>query len=191
ARPRLDHPAHDIKGFTALLRMIGDKIDALLGDKGRDADAVREALKEIEVDVEAIIPSKSNRKQPIEFDRQAYKQRNLMEPGFNKLKNWPRIATRYDKSAAAAISSRSASVGLGGDKPAHDEDAGQLFRPHSERCVRVGGFRWVSMGFASGSTHPTHFLRTFILPRLTGEDDRSSRLRADERTHRSDYRHLR
>ncbi|MGZ8330287.1 MAG: hypothetical protein ACXWVA_04485 [Rhodoplanes sp.] len=124
--------------------MIGDKIDALLGDKGRDADAVREALKEIEVDVEAIIPSKSNRKQPIEFDRQAYKQRNLMEPGFNKLKNWPRIATRYDKSAAAAISSRSASVGLGGDKPAHDEDAGQLFRPHSERCVRVGGFRWVS-----------------------------------------------
>ncbi|MGZ8299626.1 MAG: transposase [Rhodoplanes sp.] len=85
--------AHDIKGFTALLRMIGDKIDALLGDKGRDADAVREALKEIEVDVEAIIPSKSNRKQPIEFDRQAYKQRNLMEPGFNKLKNWPRIAT--------------------------------------------------------------------------------------------------
>ena len=37
--------------------MIGDKIDALLADKGYDADAVRQALSEMEV--EAIIPSKS------------------------------------------------------------------------------------------------------------------------------------
>ena len=37
--------AHDIKGFAPLLRMIADRIDALLADKGYDADAVRDALK--------------------------------------------------------------------------------------------------------------------------------------------------
>jgi transposase len=93
--------AHDIKGFATLLRMIGDKVDALLADKGYDADAVREALKEI--DVEAVIPSKSNRKQPLAFDREAYRQRNVIERMFNKLKNWRRIATRYDKSAGSFL----------------------------------------------------------------------------------------
>jgi transposase len=81
--------------------MIGDKIDALLADKGYDADAVREALNEMEV--EAVIPSKSNRKQPIKFDREAYKRRNLIERMFNKLKNWRRIATRYDKTASSFL----------------------------------------------------------------------------------------
>ena len=81
--------------------MIGDKIDALLADKGYDADAVRQALSEMEV--EAIIPSKSNRKQPIAFDREAYKRRNLIEGMFNKLKNWRRVATRYDKTASSFL----------------------------------------------------------------------------------------
>ena len=81
--------------------MIGDKIDALLADKGYDADAVRQALSEMEV--EAIIPSKSNRKQPIAFDREAYKRRNLIERMFNKLKNWRRGATRYDKTASSFL----------------------------------------------------------------------------------------
>jgi hypothetical protein len=49
--------------------MIGNKMDALLADKAYDADAVREALEEIEV--EAVVPSKSNRKQPRAFDREA------------------------------------------------------------------------------------------------------------------------
>jgi transposase len=93
--------AHDIKGFTTLLRMIGDKIDALLADKGYDADTVRNALDEI--NVEAVIPSKSNRKQPPEFDREVYKKRNLIERMFNKLKNWRRIATRYDKTATSFL----------------------------------------------------------------------------------------
>jgi transposase len=81
--------------------MIDDKVDALLADKGYDADAVREALKEI--GVEAVIPSKSSRKQAIEFDREAYKRRNLIERMFNKLKNWRRIATRYDKTASSFL----------------------------------------------------------------------------------------
>ena len=80
-----------------LLRMIADKIDAMLADKGYDSDANRDALAELEI--EAVIPSKSNRKDPDPYDREAYKQRNLIERMFNKLKNWRRIATRYDKTA--------------------------------------------------------------------------------------------
>lgn len=84
-----------------LLRMIADKIDALLADKGYDSDAIRDALAELEI--EAVIPPKSNRKDPDPYDREAYKQRNLIERMFNKLKNWRRIATRYDKTATSFL----------------------------------------------------------------------------------------
>jgi transposase len=81
--------------------MIGDKIDAMLADKGYDADAIREALQQN--NIEAVIPSKSNRRQPLEFDREAYKRRNLIERLFNKLKSWRRIATRYDKTRSSFL----------------------------------------------------------------------------------------
>lgn len=76
--------------------MIGDKIEALLADKGYDADAIREELANAEV--EAVIPAKSNRREPIPHDREKYRSRNLVERLFNKLKNWRRIAARYDKT---------------------------------------------------------------------------------------------
>jgi len=40
---------HDIQGFGPLFRMIADKIEALLADKGYDADAIREELAKAEV----------------------------------------------------------------------------------------------------------------------------------------------
>jgi transposase len=68
----------------------------LLADKGYDADAIREALAKAEI--EAVIPAKRNRKDPAPHDAEKYKWRNLIERLFNKLKNWRRIATRYDKT---------------------------------------------------------------------------------------------
>lgn len=79
-----------------MFRMIADTIEALLADKGYDADAIREELAKAEV--EAVIPAKSNRRHPIPHDRTKYRWRNLVERLFNKLKNWRRIATRYDKT---------------------------------------------------------------------------------------------
>jgi transposase len=76
--------------------LIADKIEALLADKGYDTDAIREELAKAEV--EAVIPSKNNRREPIAHDRKKYRWRNLVERLFNKLKNWRRIATRYDKT---------------------------------------------------------------------------------------------
>lgn len=87
---------HDVHGFAPLFRMIGDKIEAFLADRGYDADAIREEI--AKADVEAVIPAKSNRRNPIPHDRAKYKWRNLIERLFNKLKNWRRVATRYDKT---------------------------------------------------------------------------------------------
>lgn len=56
--------------------MIADKIEALLADKGYDADAIREEL--TKADVEAVIPAKSNRREPIAHDREKYRWRNLV-----------------------------------------------------------------------------------------------------------------
>lgn len=79
-----------------MFRMIGDRIEALLADRGYDADAIREEL--AKAGVEAVIPAQSNRRAPATHDRHKYRWRNLVERLFNKLKNWRRVATRYDKT---------------------------------------------------------------------------------------------
>ncbi len=76
--------------------MITDKIEAFLADKGYDADSIRDEI--AKAGVEAVIPAKSNRKSPAPYDREKYRWRNLVERLFNKLKNWRRVATRYDKT---------------------------------------------------------------------------------------------
>jgi hypothetical protein len=58
---------HDVKGFAPLFRMITDKIEAFLGDRGDDDDAIREGFAIAEV--EAVIPAKSNRKSATPHDR--------------------------------------------------------------------------------------------------------------------------
>ena len=47
----------------------------------------------------AIIPNKSNRKQPFSFNNKSYKQRHRIENAFCRLKDFRRIATRYDRLA--------------------------------------------------------------------------------------------
>ena len=76
--------------------MLADRIEALLADKGYDSDAIRQELAKAEV--ESVIPAKSNRRNPAPHDRKKYRWRNLIERLFNNLKNWRRIATRYDKT---------------------------------------------------------------------------------------------
>ncbi|MDQ2083227.1 IS5 family transposase [Xanthobacteraceae bacterium Astr-EGSB] len=87
---------HDTQAFAPLLRMISDRIEAVLADKGYDADAIRDEIAGVKV--EAVIPSKSNRGKPIPHDKAKYKWRNQIERPFNKPKNWRRVVTRYDKS---------------------------------------------------------------------------------------------
>lgn len=69
----------------------------LLADKGYDTNAFRAFLKEN--NIKPVIPGKSNRKKRIRYDKQAYKGRNVVERCFCRLKDFRRIATRYDKLA--------------------------------------------------------------------------------------------
>jgi transposase len=67
----------------------------VIADKGYDANQV---LGFISVQgAKAVIPPRSNRKVQREYDRELYKQRNVIERTFNRLKSWRRIATRYDR----------------------------------------------------------------------------------------------
>ena len=69
----------------------------LLADRGYDADWFREALQG--KGIEPCIPPKKNRKRKIEYDPALYKQRHKIENMFGKLKDWRRVATRYDRCA--------------------------------------------------------------------------------------------
>ncbi len=69
----------------------------LLADRGYDADWFRDALRE--KGIKACIPAKKNRKQKIKFNGKLYKQRHKVENMFGKLKDWRRVATRYDRCA--------------------------------------------------------------------------------------------
>ena len=73
----------------------------LLADKGYDADALRAQV--CEAGSWANIPPKRNRRDPICFSRHLYKNRNLIERFFNKLKHFRRVATRYDKLAESFL----------------------------------------------------------------------------------------
>ena len=54
--------------------------------------------------IEAVIPSTTSRKQPIAYDTIAYKERNWIERFWCRIKDWRRIATRYDKLARNYLS---------------------------------------------------------------------------------------
>ena len=75
------------------------KTDALLADKGYDANYIVEAAQNM--GAIAVIPPKSNRIIQQEYDKALYKERDFVEILFNKLKNFCRTATRYDKAALA------------------------------------------------------------------------------------------
>ncbi len=70
-------------------------VDEVVADKGFDADGLRADL--IERDINPIIPNKVNRVDPWPFDAWAYRDRNMIERLIGKLKQFRRIATRYDK----------------------------------------------------------------------------------------------
>lgn len=85
--------AHDITAAPALLE--GQKADAVLADKAYDSNGLRDQIAEMEA--QAVIPSKRNRKVFIPHNTQLYKQRNRIERCFGRLKHFRRFATRYDR----------------------------------------------------------------------------------------------
>lgn len=75
----------------------------LLADKGYDTNAIRDLV--AARGAEAVIPSTAQRRTPIPYDRDAYRARNQVERLWCRLKDWRRVATRYDKLAGNYLSS--------------------------------------------------------------------------------------
>lgn len=88
---------NDITMARDLVEAAGS-FDRLLADRGYDADHLRTLL--AERNVEAVIPTTTSRRQPIPYDVVAYRRRNTVERLWARLKDFRRVATRYDKLAA-------------------------------------------------------------------------------------------
>jgi transposase len=69
----------------------------LIADKAYDADHLRTWLQN--KGIEAVIPGRAARSVVYTLNRTAYRRRNVIERMFGRLKNWKRIATRYDRLA--------------------------------------------------------------------------------------------
>ena len=72
--------------------------DRVVGDKGYSSPTVRRYLKERKIGV--VIPTKVDEVPDPSFDREAYRERNMVERLINRLKQYRRIATRDEKRAA-------------------------------------------------------------------------------------------
>lgn len=81
---------------AALIEAAG-RFDKLIADKGYDTNAIRDLV--ASRGAEAVIPSTTSRRAPIPYDRDAYRARNRVERLWCRLKDWRRVATRYDKLA--------------------------------------------------------------------------------------------
>ena len=85
---------HDITQAPALMKEVD--VEVTIADRGYDSEAFVTLLEQ--EGIEAVIPSRENRKEPREYDKHWYKMRNIVERTFNWLKRYRRIATRYEKT---------------------------------------------------------------------------------------------
>ena len=92
----------DHKGARLMLDAL-PPAKSMTADRGYDSDWFRNAL--IEKGIEPCIPPKKTRKTQHHYDLALYKKRHKIENSFGWLKDWRRIATRYDRCAHAFFSS--------------------------------------------------------------------------------------
>lgn len=75
--------------------------DAVAGDKGYSATALRDWLDEREID--AVIPKRTDEGGPNDYDQDLYRERPMIERTLNRLKRYRRIATRYEQLASSYL----------------------------------------------------------------------------------------
>ena len=96
--------AGQVSDYTGAAALLDDlpKAKWMLADRGYDADWFREALQD--KGIRACIPGRKKRKTPIKYDKRRYKRRNRIEIMFGRLKDWRRVATRYDRCPKVFLS---------------------------------------------------------------------------------------
>lgn len=91
----------DIQAVDALIEAAG-RVRRLIADKGYDADRFRRALKT--AGTVPVIPGRINRRRLVQYDKLRYRDRWRIEAAFCRLKDFRRVATRYDKLARNFLS---------------------------------------------------------------------------------------
>jgi transposase len=88
---------HDAPVFDAVFDQCPamPQLEYVVLDKGYDSDHIRQQVQDRELT--PVIPPKRNRKAPISYDAEHYQLREKVERFFNQLKQFRRIATRYEK----------------------------------------------------------------------------------------------
>lgn len=86
----------DIGQAEALIH--GLRPNHVLADRAYDANRFHDAI--LDVDATPVIPPMPQRRHQHFYDRELYKERNRIERFFNKIKQFRRVATRYDKLLA-------------------------------------------------------------------------------------------
>ena len=94
--------AHDCPIAERLINRV-EAAERLLADKAYDSEELRDELDQR--GTKPVIPNRSNRKRPFPFSKRLYKLRWRIESAFNRLKDFRRIATRYDKLARNYLAS--------------------------------------------------------------------------------------
>jgi transposase len=96
--------AGQVSDYTGAAALLGSLPSAQwpLADRGYDADWFRDALKD--KGIKACIPGWKSRGKPVKYDKRRYKRRNRIEIMFGRLKDWRRVATRYDRCPKVFLS---------------------------------------------------------------------------------------
>ena len=87
---------HDVTQAKPLLR--GLKAKAAIADKGYVSKDLRRYLQR--KSIKPVIPPRGNARRPYAYSKYLYKKRNNVERGFNKLKHFRRLSTRFDRNDA-------------------------------------------------------------------------------------------
>ncbi len=90
--------ASDVKTVPEVIAAAPGRIRRLLADRGYDADALRHGLRAM--GTTPVIPGRRSRKRPVRHDSRRYRGRWAVEAAICRLKDFRRVATRYDKLAA-------------------------------------------------------------------------------------------
>jgi transposase len=88
----------DVTAAKAVLAQAPRPVRRLMADRGYDADWLRRHLRD--QNTVPIIPGRNNRKRTVRYDKRRYQDRWSIEASFGRLKDFRRVATRYDKLAS-------------------------------------------------------------------------------------------
>ena len=92
---------NDHRGAALLVHALPSARE-LIADRGYDSNRLRSTLQQ--AGITPCIPPRKNRKVQYHYDKELYRQRHKIENVFGRIKDWRRVATRYDRCAHTSFS---------------------------------------------------------------------------------------